>query len=264
MLSAVGSAKGTIGVLTLALTLACGTEVPPDLLVVASENAASRALAYLSSTSELVTVDVVVGMMVYAEVTGDPLASSQAQRRLRLVPDEAIRAFGPALGTEHPAYEAQDLPELQLDAADAPDPQMTLDNRDQSCPLEALSCESSPECEEYMGLDLWGYPLTHQALTLVFAQWGGCESRHDATRERIGGRLREAQRANPGPSDLASERMAMLGQLGFTEAIEDVWIESLLNSQAAEGAFYWEADDETGPHPTGVGLWALASWRRGE
>lgn len=114
-----------------------------------------------------------------------------------------------------------------------------------------------------MSLDLWGYPLTHQALTLVFAQWGGCESQDNGTRQRIGERLRQAQRANPGPSDLASERMAMLGQLGFSDAVEDGWIESLIESQSADGSFYWEAGGDTHPHPTGVGLWAIASWRRG-
>ncbi|MFK8003232.1 MAG: hypothetical protein AB8H86_26920 [Polyangiales bacterium] len=247
----------------LALTLACGTEPSPDPRVAASEEAANRALAYLSSTRELVSVDVVVAMLVYAEVSGDALAESLAERRLRLVPDEAIRAFGPALGAEHPTYEPEELWELEVDPSEPPDPHMTLDDRDQTCPLEALSCQSSPECEEYLDLDLWGYPLTHQALTLVFAQWGGCEAQDDAMRQRIGGRLQAAQRANPGPSDLASERMAMLGQLGFGDAIEDTWVESLIESQSADGAFFWEAGDETHPHPTGVGLWALASWRRG-
>lgn len=241
--------------------IGCATD-PPGSRFAASEETATRALAYLSSTSEVVSVDVVVGMLVYAEVTGDAFAESLAQRRLRLVPEDAIRAFGPALGTEHPAYEAQELQAFEIDSAAPPDPRMTLDDRDQTCPLEALACQSSPECEEYMSLDLWGYPLTHQALTLVFAQWGGCESQNDALRQRIGGRLREAQRANPGPSDLASERMAMLGQLGFSAAIEDAWIEGLILSQSANGAFSWEAGDETHPHPTGVGLWALASWRR--
>lgn len=246
--------------IVLALT-GCGT-APTDSRVAASDDTAARALAYLSSTSEVVGVDVVVGMLVYADVTGDAFAESLSQRRLRLVPDDAVRAFGPALGAEHPAYAAQELQTFDIDPAAPPDPRMTLDDRDQTCPLEALACQSSPECEEYMSLDLWGYPLTHQALTLVFAQWGGCESQDDAMRQRIGGRLQAAQRANPGPSDLASERLAMLGQLGFSAAIEDAWIESLIESQAADGAFFWEAGDETHPHPTGVGLWALASWRR--
>lgn len=253
--------------LALALALACQSPIDlppdPDPLVVASEDGARRALAYLSSTIELVTIDVVISMMVYAEVTGDPLAASQAERRLRLVPEAAITAFGPALG-EHPAHEASALPELEFDPDDIPDPQMTLDDRDQTCPLAALSCESVAECDEYLALDLWGYPLTHQALTLVFAQWGGCENEDLVQRQRIGGRLLHAQRTDPGPSDLSSERMAMLGQLGFAGAIDDVWIDDLLRSQAADGAFYWEEGDDPHPHPTGVALWALASWRRAQ
>ena len=62
-----------------------------------------------------------------------------------------------------------------------------------------------------------------------------------------------------------SERMAMLGQLGYGDAIEDFWIEELLAAQQEDGSFLWASGEEAGhPHPTGMAIWAFAGWLRSQ
>lgn len=243
--------------------MACGSEAPQeDPRDVAVRDAALRAAAYLSSTTEPVGVDVVVAMLVYAEAADDSYVEARAARRLRVLPDSETRPFGIALGSEHPVITSRAFRETQ----DEPDPAFALmDDRDRLCPLAALECTESAECDEYAAASLWGYALTHQALSLVFAHWAECP--RDSQGEdvaRLGGRLVSEAHFDSSPSDLMSERMAMLGQLGYGAAIEDSWIDALVASQQPDGSFLLAPGGESHPHPTGMALWAFAGWLRGD
>lgn len=78
-------------------------------------------------------------------------------------------------------------------------------------------------------------------------------------------RLQAEARFDSAPSDLMSEGMAMLGQLGYGDAIEDVWIEELLAAQQEDGSFLWASGEEAGhPHPTDMAIWAFAGWLRSQ
>ena len=143
-----------------------------------------------------------------------------------------------------------------------PDPEDDLgDRRVVACLDEVLACAVGPECTDYLELDhRWGYVLTHQAVTLLFARWIGCplDVDVDERRHTFAANLVAEMEADPTASDLAYERMAMLGHLGFAEAIDPAWIDALLDAQTPDGCFPLGPERPCHPHSTGVALWALA------
>lgn len=252
-------------IVTLVLLAACAAETPQpqedEVREAAIRESAVRAAAYLTRTEELVSVDVIVAMLVYAEVSRDDYVEERAMRRLRLLPESALAPFGVALGSDHSVV--VEVTQVLETLGEEPNPRFALsDDRDQLCPLAALACETSAECDEYSGGAFWGYALTHQALELVFEHWAECAAAPEPRASRLAARLRAEARFDPEPSDLMSERMAMLGQLGYAREIQSDWIDALLASQAPSGAFLWAAEDEAHPHPTGMALWAFAGWLR--
>ncbi len=238
--------------------LGCSSEVDDPAPNPAWRESGVRASAYLVSTESAVPPDGVVAMMVFAERSGDERVLTHGPRRLRLLPDESVMRYGPALGTMHPSFDEVSSME---EPSDVPNPQMEGDDRDQSCPLSALRCELTPACESYLQEELWGYSLTHQALTLVFSLWGGCEEERDRrdARIRLGARLLAEQRSDAVPSDLAAERLAMLAHLGWGASIDAAWCDDMVEAQLPSGAFPWSpmTPQEADTHATGVSLWAL-------
>ncbi len=138
------------------------------------------------------------------------------------------------------------------------------DPRAGTCPVEALSCSVGEACLEFAARDTRGKALTHQALWLVFAHWRGCKLPvdADALRLRYAARLLAEARADPVPSDLFFERLALLGQLGYAAAIEPRWIEALRASQRPQGCFPADRSSRCHPHPTALALWALGHQAR--
>ncbi len=59
-------------------------------------------------------------------------------------------------------------------------------------------------------------------------------------------------------ADLAFERMALLGHLGFPDAIDPVWLDSLVDAQQNDGCLPLGPGQPCHPHSTGVAVWALA------
>jgi len=220
-----------------------------------------QALDYLEVTDDELGLDVVVSIQIYAAARGSARASQVAEDlRGGLRPSEVER-YGVLLDIDTPP-----LPPLGLGgarpSATTPDPMDTLlDDRITRCLDEVLACTVSPECVAYVELrDRWGYVLTHQAVTLLFAAWTGCPLAldEDAVRRSFAANLIAAMEADPAGSDLASERIAMLGHLGFASEIDPVWIDNLVASQRPSGCFPVVAGGGCHPHPTGVALWALS------
>jgi hypothetical protein len=247
---------GTRRLLTLAaaiLAAAVGAAAAKD------DPGAAPALDYLRTTGDETGVDVLVAVEVYGELSGDPRAAGvvRAARR-RMAPAETER-FGALLGRAKPPFPPASAAEL-----DAPPGAPSLgatdgDPRAGTCPVEALSCSVSDACLEFAARDTWGKTLTHQALWLVFARWGGCKLPVDvdALRRRYAARLLAEARADPKPSDLFFERLALLGHLGYGAAIEPAWIEAVRASQQPQGCFPASESVRCHPHPTALALWAL-------
>ncbi|MEM7604641.1 MAG: hypothetical protein AAF411_04725 [Myxococcota bacterium] len=220
---------------------------------------ARRAAAYLLSFEGEIGADVVVALRVYGEVAEDEDVAFIAQQRRALLPADARRALAPAL----------DGPLVVPSEAQAITPQESAgfpgDERDQTCPAAALGCDEPADCTSYLATPADGYGLTHQSLTLVFARWAGCAN-DDSRRHVLAHRLAAEQLRDPVASDLAGERIAMLGELGYAAQIDDAWIDAFIDAQVDDGesagAFRWESGGTTAPHPTGMALWAYAQWFR--
>ena len=243
----------------VALLAACGEQSDPRL-----EESATRALDYLSVTGDELGIDVVVALRIYAEAAGDDRAEAIARARQGTFSEEVQRVFAIPLGGGHAAYRDATL-EGVAPPSEVPDPLQSLDDdREQTCPLEALTCELSAPCLEYATMDdRWGYSLTHQALVYVFARWAECDLplEVDAERETIAARLVAEMRFDPAAGDLAYERMAMLGHLGYAAEIQPEWLDALYRAQDPTGCFPVDALSTCHPHPTGLALWALSHVR---
>lgn len=224
--------------------------------------AASRALEWLATTDAEMGVDVLVSMQVYGDLAGDPRAHEVAVLRRDAPGHAELARYGLLLDVDKPV-----LPEGSLDGV-APSPtrpnplDALLDDGGIDCIDEVLACEVSEACLDHLELDdRWGYVLTHQAVPLVFAHWLGCDLAPldvEARRRTIAANLIAETRADPYAWDLFYERVAMLGHLGFAEAIDPAWIDTILRAQTDEGCFSPMPGDPCHPHPTGVALWALA------
>jgi hypothetical protein len=243
----------------LALAVALAAVAYGAALAAGKDPAARRALDYLRTTGDETGVDALVAVEAYGELSGDPLAAEVVRAaRARVSPAELER-FGTLLGRPKPPF-----PEASAAVLAAPSGKPDLgatdgDPRAGTCPVEALSCSVSESCLEFAARDTWGKALTHQALWLVFAHWRGCKLPvdEDALRRRYAARLLAEARADPVPSDLFFERLALMGHLGYGAAIEPEWIEAAWASQQPQGCFPADPSARCHPHPTALALWAL-------
>lgn len=256
-----GARPRLLGVVTAAaLAAACGE---PGTRPLAEEHrpVANAALDYLESTEDELGLDVVIAIQAYGEVTGDPRAAEVADARASAFPEASTEPWAGLLAADKPP-----LPRARLgdgpEPAAPPRPADELgDDRAARCPVEVLECRVSGPCRELVELeDRGGYVLTHQGLWLIFAHWMGCSTDVDvdARRAQIAARLVAETGADPEPSDLYVERLAILGHLGYAAEIERAWIDALVEAQQPEGCFPASAAVPCHPHPTGLALWSLA------
>jgi hypothetical protein len=225
---------------------------------------AGRALAYLRTTGDEAGVDALVAVEVYGELSGDSRAAGVVRATRRRVSPADLERFGALLGRAKPPFPQASAAELDAPPG-APDLGATdRDPRAGTCPVEALSCSFGDACLGFAARDTWGKALTHQALWLVFAHWRGCKPPvdADALRRRYAARLAAEARADPVPSDLFFERLALLGHLGYGAAVEPAWIEALRASQQPEGCFPASPSARCHPHSTALALWALGHQAR--
>lgn len=223
------------------------------------ELAAGRALDYLETTDHEAGADVALTVRIYAHERDDARALAVAEIiEARLSNGERAR-YGVLLELEPTTFPRTALdPSLASEAPPRPD-----DEHDLIVPCldEALACELSEACVDFATeRGRGGYVLTHQAVWLLFARWTGCEVSFDldARRREIAADLAVEMTLHPAPNELAYERMAMLGQLGFAHAIQREWLDAMLDAQDESGC--WPFDETVGchPHPTAVALWTLA------
>lgn len=224
--------------------------------------AAERALDWLAATDSEMGVDVLAAMQIYGELADDPRALEVALARRDAPRPSDLERYGVLLEVDKSPFDPIATLEGATPSPTTPNPGDILDDdRVGRCIDEVITCSLTPECIDYVELDdRWGYVLTHQAVTLLIARWVGCPLDVDVEERRrtFAANLVAEMRADPTPSELAYERMAMLGHLGFASAIEPAWIDALLDAQTAEGCFPVRDGLPCHPHPTGVALWALA------
>ncbi len=226
-----------------------------------ARTAGRRALDWLATTDAEMGVDVLMAMQIYAALAHEPRALDVAAARHDAPGPSELERFGRLLELDKTPLDPGRLDEV-APSATTPNPADELtDDRVVECLDRVLSCEVTRECVDYVELDdRWGYVLTHQAVTLLVAHWIGCPLDVDVEERRrtFAANLVAETRADPRPSELYYERLAMLGHLGFASAIEPAWIDALLDAQTEEGCFPVRAGQPCHPHPTGVALWALA------
>lgn len=223
--------------------------------------AAGRAVEYLAVTDAEMGVDVLASLQIYGALRGHLGALEVAELRRDAPRPGDLERYGLLLEIDKPPLPPAALGDV-APSATTPDPADVLeDDRIARCLDEVLTCAVSPECVDYVELDdRWGYVLTHQAVTLIFARWVGCPLDVDVEERRrtFAANLLAAQRADPTPSDLAYERLAMIGHLGFADEIDPAWLDALTAAQAPDGCFPTAPGEPCHPHATGVALWALA------
>jgi hypothetical protein len=225
------------------------------------ELAAERVIEYLAITTDELGLDVVTSLQIYAAMRAHARAAEVAELRTATLRPTELERYGELLDIEKTPFPAGSIDDAAPDLA-PPNPTDELeDDRSSRCLEEVLACEVASDCAEFLALEgRGGYVLTHQAAALLFARWTDCALPVDvdARRLAIAARLAAEMRADPIASELAYERLAMLGHLGFAGAIEPGWWTVLLESQRDEGCFAVAADRPCHPHPSGVALWALA------
>jgi hypothetical protein len=204
-------------------------------------------------------LDVVLFTRGYARLTGDVLGLQTVAERLRRVSASETTAFEPLLGAEWTPLSPARLHWWQRVRATPPEVLVDEDDRVRICLEAMLHCGLPVECEQFLAEDAWGYVLTHQALVVVVSRWLDCEEPSHAgrLRHRYAARLVAETNADPEPSDLFFERLAMLSALGFAGEIRQEWVQVLVESQHADGCFPVSKDVACHPHPTGLALWVL-------
>jgi hypothetical protein len=222
---------------------------------------ALAALDHLSTTDQEFGTDVVAAVQIYGELKGEPRASEVASSlRTRLRTSELERYPG-LLDLPLPPLSPSTLEGLT--PSDYPvDPFDDLgDDRASRCLEELFTCAPTMECLDFVRLDhRWGYVLTHQAVWLLFAEWTGCATEIDVDERRhtFAVNLVEAMRVDPRPTDLAFERIALIGHLGFADAIDPAWLDAIVDAQEPDGCLPLGGGEPCHPHPTAVAVWALA------
>ncbi len=257
--------------LLLAFVSACGpadaattdSPLPP-----AYTGAFDAGLGYLESTDASFGADVLVLLQVITDLTGDARPATIAAARRGDIDPAELAVYQPLLDVAKPALSDSTLDGVEPSASE-PDPAMLsgLAANGESlvsvCLERAVLCRLDDECLAFaLEADRWGYVLTHQAAWLLFRSWMSCDAAPgldaDARRRELAASLVKETRADPGWTDLAGERLGMLGQLGFGSALEPVWIGTVLDAQEPEGCWRMRLDAPCHAHPTVLGLWALA------
>jgi hypothetical protein len=256
------------GVAAIASLVACPSGKPSPIPPITDppgwSAALEGALGYLATTTAEFGVDALVAVQIVGELTGDPRAEQVVVSRRPAMRPQDLERYGLLLEVPKPVLEGASLAGVQPSPT-TPDPGMLPPAGEPNilvtCLTEVLQCRLSETCRAFVELDdQWGYVLTHQAVWILFARWAGCPLPVDleSRRRTFGANLVKEIRADPGFSDLAAERLAMLGHLGFGREIEPAWISTLLAAQTAEGCWRPRADRPCHPHPTALALWALA------
>lgn len=119
--------------------------------------------------------------------------------------------------------------------------------------------------ETMYATDAKRYVLTHQYLALLFMKRFGCaaEQRDPALRHTAQALVAE-QEDDPAFSDLYVERVAVLLHGDERSAVDPAWIETIVASQEASGAWSDLAllgrvyPNVQNPHTTALAVWALA------
>lgn len=223
-----------------------------------SEQAADRALDYLEGTDHELGTDVVLAVRIYAIERDDARAAGVSEALHGRLSEGELARYGSLLARQTPAFAAAELDPRLAGPTAGPDDQ---DDRIAPCLDEVLACTISDACLDFASArGRGGYVLTHQAVWLLFAHWTACETPLDldARRREIAADLAAEMALDPTPSDLAFERTAMLGHLGFAPAIETAWIDGMLDAQDASGCWLFDATVGCHPHPTALALWTLA------
>lgn len=222
---------------------------------------ADRALDYLDATRDELGLDVVLSIRIYAAATGDERAAAIAARRRAGLSAGEVGRYGALLDASPRPYPAATLDADAVDAAVVGDDD-TDDDRVRTCPEAMLACEVDDACRQFAETDgRGGYFLTHQAVWLAFARWLECAPGVDveARRRAIGTALAAEARAHGAvDGDLAIERLALLGELGFTAELTPERMAELAASQQPAGCFPVDPQVRCHPHPTGLALWAMA------
>jgi hypothetical protein len=246
------------------LVAACGTPENPDPLPAGLRGALDRGLADLETTRTEFGLDVAIATQIVGELTGDARAARIVTARRASFHADEMQQLGRLFDLAKPI-----LPEASITGVTAswtvPDPNMSLGSGGGAlinrCLADALECRLDEECRAFVGLDhQWGTVLTHQAVWVLFARWAGCSLEIDLEERRrtFGANLAKEMRADPVFTDLAAERLATLGHLGFGATIEPTWIAALLAAQQPDGCWRMGPGGPCHPHPTALALWALA------
>lgn len=260
---------GLVAAVILLGSPACGESRPADERGERWASARTAGIAYLDGTDLELGLDVVVALQIVGEQSGDGYATSVAESRRQSLSPEDLGELGSLL----------DIPKTRFDAAstrgiappsETPDPsqQPPAEAPDvNDCLVEALGCAPSRECIQLGNAEgQWGYVLTHQAVWLLFLRWAECEAPLDvdARRRAIAVALLAEMRHDPVIGDLAVERLAMLGHLGFGSELEESWLDATLDAQQPTGCWRLGPELDCHPHVTGVALWALSVALDGE
>lgn len=225
-------------------------------------DAAGRALEYLRTTTHEAGIDVAVAVQIYGEQSDDRRADAVVAALRARARAQDLASFGPLLERAKPPFPAASAARLPPALAGG----RSDDDGDEArvCMQAMLACRIDALCREFAEREASGSILTHQAVWLLFGRWMDCSHDLDveSLRHRYAARLFAETRADPEPSDLFFERLAMLGSLGFGSALEPAWLAALRASQQPEGCFPASAGVRCHPHPTALALWALAHARQ--
>jgi hypothetical protein len=256
------------GIAAIVLLAACGsggpTPPPPSANPPGWTAALDGALRYLGTTTAEFGLDALVAVQIVGEVTADRRAEEIVTARRPAMRPQDLERYGLLLDVPKPVLPASSLAGVSPSPT-TPDPEMLPPAGESNilvtCLTDALQCRLDDTCRAFIELDdRWGYVLTHQAVWILFARWAGCSFSIDleSRRRTFGANLVKEMRADPAPSDLTAERLAMLGHLGFGRELDPAWIATLLGAQTPEGCWRPRADRPCHPHPTALALWALA------
>ncbi len=229
-----------------------------------------RGLQDLARVPAPFPADVIVSLRAVASLTGDSEPALLAERR-KVDLDVDDRRYAPLLEGAKPPWPEGRI-DRALESATSPDPSMvsprhaTGETLVGHCVERAIRCALPTECREFVGArDRWGYVLTHQAVWLAIWRWQGCPERGvgtDALRNMLAANLAKEAAADPAFSDLAAERLAMLGHLGFARDVPEAAWRAVATAQRPEGCWPSRAGAACDPHTTGLALWALAHAHR--
>jgi hypothetical protein len=218
-----------------------------------------RAVEYLATTEDEMGIDVLLLVDVARERTASPVIEALVPRLQARVGRDR-EGFTSLLGAPKPAFPAA-LGPLAPAPATAHRTHERDDDRTRHCPAAMLTCTLEPECIAFLRDDdgAGATYLTHRALALLIARWQRCALPFDADihRRAMAARLVAELEADPHPSDLFFERLAVLGDLGFAGHFDPAWVHILATAQHPDGCYPASSTAPCHPHPTALALWAM-------